>query len=74
MIFIIFPLILDQNDLGFSITGGHSIPHCMEVTARIEKINTRHRNYNILRNAVQEGKSPSMDQSFELSLSLSRSR
>jgi len=45
----------NQSDLGFSITGGHSIPHCMEVTARIEKINSRHRNYNILKNAVQEG-------------------
>lgn len=46
----------DQSDLGFCITGGHSIPHCMEVTARIEKINPRHRNYPILKNAVQEGK------------------
>ncbi|CAF0865041.1 unnamed protein product [Rotaria sordida] len=45
----------DGADLGFCITGGHSILNCMEVTARIEHIDKRHRNYNILKNAVQEG-------------------
>ncbi|CAF1169552.1 unnamed protein product, partial [Adineta ricciae] len=43
------------SDLGFRITGGHSIPHCMEVTACIENIDTHHRNYEILKNIVQEG-------------------
>lgn len=47
---------LGETDLGFRITGGHSIAHCMEVTACIEQIDTRHRNYNILKNAVQEGR------------------
>ena len=46
---------LDDTDLGLRITGGHSIPNCVEVTARIENIDTHHRNYNILKNAVQEG-------------------
>ncbi|CAF4421945.1 unnamed protein product, partial [Rotaria sp. Silwood2] len=45
----------DGADLGFRITGGHSIPNCMEVAACIEHIDKRHRNYNILKNAVQEG-------------------
>ncbi|CAF1320422.1 unnamed protein product [Adineta ricciae] len=45
----------DDTDLGLHITGGHSIPNCVEVTARIEHIDTHHRNYNILKNAVQEG-------------------
>ncbi|CAF3381368.1 unnamed protein product [Rotaria sp. Silwood1] len=44
-----------STDLGFRITGGHSIPNCMEVTACIENINTHHRNYEILKNIVQEG-------------------
>jgi hypothetical protein len=43
------------TDLGLRISGGHSLPNCMEVTACIEHIDTRHRNYNILKNAVQEG-------------------
>ena len=47
---------LGETDLGFRITGGHSIAHCMEVTACIEQIDTQHRNYNILKNAVQEGR------------------
>ncbi len=47
---------LDGTDLGLRITGGHSMPNCTEVTACIEHIDTRHRNYNILKNAVQEGK------------------
>ena len=46
---------LDGTDLGFRVTGGHSIAHCMEVTACIEYIDKHHKNYNILRNAVQEG-------------------
>lgn len=45
----------DGTDLGLRITGGHSIPNCMEVTACIEHIDTNHRNYPILQNAVQEG-------------------
>ncbi|CAF3890603.1 unnamed protein product [Rotaria magnacalcarata] len=44
-----------STDCGFRITGGHSIAHCMEVTACIEKINIHHRNYEILKNAVHEG-------------------
>ncbi|CAF1131954.1 unnamed protein product [Adineta steineri] len=44
-----------STGLGFRITGGHSIAHCMEVTAIIENINTNHRNYQILKNVVQEG-------------------
>jgi hypothetical protein len=47
---------LVDTDLGLRITGGHSIANCMEVTARIEHIDTHHRNYNILKNAVQESK------------------
>ncbi|CAF4059707.1 unnamed protein product [Rotaria magnacalcarata] len=43
-----------STDCGFRITGGHSIAHCMEVTACIEKINIHHRNYEILKNAVHE--------------------
>lgn len=46
---------LAGTDLGLRITGGHSIPNCMEVTACIERIDTHHRNYNILKNAVEEG-------------------
>ncbi|UJR28278.1 hypothetical protein I4U23_009527 [Adineta vaga] len=49
------PSCQDGTDLGLRITGGHSIANCMEVTARIEHIDTEHRNYNILKNAVQEG-------------------
>ncbi|CAF0755721.1 unnamed protein product [Adineta steineri] len=45
----------DDADLGLHITGGHSIPNCMEVTACIEHVDTHHKNYNILRNAVEEG-------------------
>ncbi|CAF3929524.1 unnamed protein product [Rotaria sp. Silwood2] len=44
-----------STDLGFRITGGHSISNCTEVTACIENINIRHRNYEILKNIVQEG-------------------
>ncbi|CAF0908919.1 unnamed protein product [Rotaria sordida] len=44
-----------STDLGFRITGGHSIPNCMEVTGCIENINIHHRNYEILKNIVQEG-------------------
>lgn len=47
---------LVDADLGLRITGGHSIPNCMEVAAIIEHIDTHHKNYNILKNAVQEGK------------------
>jgi hypothetical protein len=46
---------LDGTDLGLRVTGGHSIPNCMEVTACIEQIDKHHRNYNILKNAVEEG-------------------
>ncbi|CAF0816840.1 unnamed protein product [Rotaria sp. Silwood1] len=45
----------DGADLGFRITGGHSILNCPEVAACIEHIDKHHRNYNILKNAVQEG-------------------
>ncbi|UJR21205.1 hypothetical protein I4U23_024302 [Adineta vaga] len=44
-----------NTDLGFRIAGGQSIPHCMEVTACIENIDIHHRNYQILKNIVQEG-------------------
>ena len=50
-----FSSALDGTDLGFRVTGGHSIAHCMEVTACIEHIDKHHKNYNILKNAVQEG-------------------
>lgn len=43
------------TDLGFRITGGHSNSNCMEVTACIENIDIHHRNYQILKNIVQEG-------------------
>lgn len=42
-------------ELGFRISGGHSSPNCMEVTARIEQIDKRHRNYQVLANTVDEG-------------------
>jgi hypothetical protein len=45
----------NSTDRGFRITGGHSIPHCMEVTACIVNINPHHRNYENLKNIVQEG-------------------
>lgn len=43
------------TDLGFRITGGHSNTNCMEVTACIENIDIYHKNYQILKNIVQEG-------------------
>ena len=56
-ILVIFSFLLsDGSDLGLRITGGHSIPNCMEVTGCIQHIDRHHRNYPILQNAVQEGK------------------
>ena len=44
-----------STDIGFHITGGHSIPNCIEVTACIENINIHHRNYELFKNIIQEG-------------------
>ncbi|CAF3809703.1 unnamed protein product [Rotaria magnacalcarata] len=45
----------NNANLGLRITGGHSLPNCIEVTACIEYIDKHHKNYNILKIAVQEG-------------------
>ena len=52
---ISFLYALADNDLGLRITGGHSLPNCMEVSACIQHIDIHHRNYLILKNAVKEG-------------------